>query len=86
MALTAFLNRHPEIRRVTLYMDNDTGGLINARRIRAMLRADRRFWHIRIGINPPRTGKDYNEKLLSVREQMQNCRQPRRRKEAAVFI
>lgn len=27
VALTAFLERHPEIKRVTLYMDNDLGGL-----------------------------------------------------------
>ena len=27
VALTAFLERHPEIRRVSLYMDNDLGGL-----------------------------------------------------------
>lgn len=27
MALTAFLERHPEIKRVTLYMDNDLAAL-----------------------------------------------------------
>lgn len=31
VALTAFLDRHPEIRRVNLYMDNDFAGLKNAR-------------------------------------------------------
>ena len=35
VALIAFLKRHPEIRRVSLYMDNDLGGLKNARRIKA---------------------------------------------------
>jgi len=86
VALTAFLDRHPEIRRVNLYMDNDLGGLKNARRIKAMLHEDRRFRHIRVGINPPRVGKDYNEKLLQVRQQMQDRQQPRRQKEAAVLI
>ena len=86
VALTAFLERHPEIRRVTLYMDNDLGGLVNVRKIKAMLHEDQRFKHVRVGINPPRTGKDYNEKLLWVRQQMQDCQQPRRQKEAAVSI
>ena len=84
VALMAFLKRHPEIRRVNLYMDNDLGGLKNARRIKAMLREDPCFKHIRVGINPPRTGKDYNEKLLRTRQQMQDCQQPCRPKEAAV--
>ncbi len=70
VALIAFLKRHPEIRRVSLYMDNDLGGLKNARRIKAMLHEDQRFRHIRVGINPPRTGKDYNEMLLHVAEHM----------------
>ena len=87
MALIAFLERHPEIRRVNLYMDNDLGGLKNARRIQAMLHEDRRFRHIRVGIEPdPATGKDYNEKLLRIREQIQERQQPRRQKEAAVSI
>ena len=79
VALTAFLKRHPEIRRVSLYMDNDLGGLKNARRIKAMLHEDQRFRHIRVGVNPPRTGKDYNEMLLHVigqmKDQQRQCRQ-----------
>ena len=79
MALTAFLERHPEIKRVTLYMDNDFGGLTNARKIKAMLHKDQRFKHIRVGVNPPRVGKDYNAKLLYTREKIKDrqltCRQ-----------
>ena len=41
-----------------------------SRKIRDMLKQDRRFRHIRVGVNPPRTGKDYNEKLLCLREQL----------------
>ena len=86
VALTAFLKRHPEIRRVSLYMDNDLGGLKNARRIKAMLHEDQRFRHIRVGINPPRTGKDYNEMLLHVAEQMKGHQQQCRQKQAAISI
>ena len=33
-----------------------------------MLHEDQRFKHIRVGVNPPRIGKDYNEMLLHVAE------------------
>ena len=86
VALTAFLERHPEIRRVTLYMDNDFGGLTNARKIKAMLREDQRFNHIRVGINPPRMGKDYNEKLLIIKKLHTDRQLPSRQRQAAVSI
>jgi len=86
VALTAFLKRHPEIRRVSLYMDNDLGGLKNARRIKAMLHEDQRFRHIRVGVNPPRMGKDYNEMLLHVAEHMKGHQQQCRQKQAAISI
>lgn len=85
VALVAFLERHPEIRRVNLYMDNDRAGLINARKIKTILREDKRFRHIRVGINPPSTVKDYNEKLIQkihARDQPQPCRQ----QQAAISI
>ena len=84
VALIAFLERHPEIRRVTLHMDNDLGGLKNARKIRDMLRADPKYKHIRVGINPPRQGKDYNEKL-QIRLQEMNINQERRRDKCAAI-
>ena len=83
---TSFLERHPEIRRVTLYMDHDLAGFVNARKIKTMLHEDKRFRHIRVSVNPPRMGKDYNEKLLLVREQLQTGQHQRRPKEAAVSI
>ena len=86
VALTSFLERHPEIRRVTLYMDHDLAGFVNARKIKTMLHEDKRFRHIRVSVNPPRIGKDYNEKLLQVREQLQTSQHQRRPKEAAVSI
>ena len=66
IALTAFLERHPQISRVMLHLDNDTAGYIAARNIKAQLHADRQFKHIRVSINPPRGGKDYNEVLQVV--------------------
>lgn len=86
VALTAFLERHPEIRRVTLHMDNDLAGITNARKIQAMLRQDPRYKHIRVSVKPPRQGKDYNEKLIKTIEQQKDCQQPCRRKQAAISI
>lgn len=54
--------------------------------IKTMLHEDKRFRHIRVSVNPPRMGKDYNEKLLEVREQLQTSQHQRRPKEAAVSI
>ena len=86
VALTAFLERHPEIRRVTLHMDNDLGGLKNARKIRNMLRADPKYKHIRVGINPPHQGKDYNEKLQIRLQEMKINQERRRDKRAALSV
>lgn len=86
VALVSFLERHPEIHRVTLYMDNDLAGLVNARKIKTLLKNDRRFRHIRVGVNPPRTGKDYNEKLLKFREQHTDRQLSGRQRQAAVSI
>ena len=86
VALFSFLERHPEILRVTLYMDNDLAGLVNARKIRSALHKDPRFKHIRVGINPPRTGKDYNEKLLCRLQQIKEDPDVSRQKEAAISI
>lgn len=62
--LYAFLERHPEIIRVVLHMDNDRAGIVNARKIKAAMAQDRRFRHIRVSVNPPRRGKDYNDFLI----------------------
>lgn len=86
VALIAFLERHPEIRRVTLHMDNDLGGLKNARKIRDMLRADPKYKHIRVGINPPHQGKDYNEKLQIRLQEMKINQERRRDKRAALSV
>jgi len=86
VALVSFLERHPEIRRVTLHMDHDFAGIKNARKIKAMLHGDRRFKHIRVGVNPPRVGKDYNEKLLHTREQIKEYHQQHCRKQRSISM
>lgn len=78
VALIAFLERNPQMRHVTLHLDNDVAGLTAAGKIKATLAADKRFKHIRVSINPPRRGKDYNEALLNIlstkQEQKTLCR------------
>lgn len=86
VALVSFLERHPEIVRVTLHMDNDQGGRINARKIKAMLHENPKFKHIRVSVNPPRGVKDYNEKLLERIQQTRESPDISRQKQAAVSI
>lgn len=86
VALTAFLEHNPQIRRITLHLDSDAAGLTAARKIKATLAGDERFSHIYVSINPPHSGaKDYNEALLQAikpeREQTQLSR-----REAAISI
>lgn len=75
ISLISFLERNPQITRVTLHLDNDVAGLTAARKIKKTLSNDERFRHIRVSVNPPRRGKDYNEALLQTirleREQKQ---------------
>jgi hypothetical protein len=77
-ALTAFLERNPQITRVMLHLDSDAAGNSAMRKIKAELAADSRFRHIRVSINPPRGAKDYNDALLRAvnfeREQKQSHR------------
>ncbi len=84
VALLSFLERHPEIRKVTLHMDNDLAGVTNARKIQAMIQKDPRFRHIRIHVKPPRQGKDYNEKLLMTIAEEKEHKPPSRQKQAAI--
>lgn len=84
VALIAFLERHPEVRRVVLHLDNDRAGLTNARKIKAMLKADKRFSHVKVSINPPHRGKDYNQDLQSRIQQERE--QLSRQKQAAISL
>ena len=86
VALVAFLERHPEITRVALYLDNDLAGRVNARKIKALLKSDQRFSKIRVSVNPPRSGKDYNEKLQRTLQAIREEKHASRQKQAAVSI
>ena len=86
VALVAFLERHPEITRVALYLDNDLAGRVNARKIKALLKSDQRFSKIRVSVNPPRSGKDYNEKLQRTLQAIREENHASRQKQAAVSI
>lgn len=87
VALTAFLERNPQIRRVILHLDNDKAGIIAARKIKAALSADKRFRHIRVSVNPPRGAKDYNALLLqTISAERAQKQQGRAAKGAAITI
>lgn len=86
VALIAFLERHPEITRVALYLDNDLAGRTNARKIRTLLKADQKFSKLRVSVNPPRCGKDYNEKLQHTLQAIREEKHASRQKQAAVSI
>ncbi|EFE14267.1 hypothetical protein CLOM621_05094 [Clostridium sp. M62/1] len=86
MALVAFLERHPEITRVALYLDNDLAGRVNARKIKSLLKSDQRFSKIRVSVNPPRGVKDYNEKLQRTLQTIREEKHASRQKQAAVSI
>ena len=85
VALISFLERHPQIMRVVLHLDNDDAGLVAAHKIKAELAADSRFKHIRTSINPPRSAKDYNELLLKAIEHERQYKQPNRRQADILF-
>ena len=85
VALISFLGRNPQIKRITLHLDNDAAGLIAARKIKAQLAGDNQFRRIRVSINPPRGAKDYNEALLRAVSMEREQKQKHRRK-ADIFI
>jgi len=65
VALISFLERNPQITRITLHLDLDAAGISAARTIKAELAKDSRFKHVRVSFSPPRNGaKDYNDALL----------------------
>jgi len=63
-ALLSFLERNPQINHVSLCLDADAAGQTAAQKIESALAGDARFAHIRVTIDPPTMGKDYNEALL----------------------
>jgi hypothetical protein len=86
VALLAFLERNPQIRRVSLCLDADEAGRTAARKIKAFLEGGGRFPHITATIDPPGRGKDYNEALLHAIGQERAMKQAGHRKEAGFSI
>ena len=62
VALTAFLERNPQITVISLCLDNDEAGQTAAMKIRDTLAT--RYPHIAVTVDPPAVGKDYNDSLL----------------------
>ena len=85
MALTSFLERNPQIKRIMLHLDNDAAGSTAARMIKEELAADKRFKRIRVSYNPPRGGKDYNDALIQaiIAEKEQKTQH---RRQADIFL
>jgi len=78
VALISFLERNPQITRIMLHLDLDAAGIVAAREIKAQLRSDSRFKHIRVSYNPPRGAKDYNKALCRVISLEREQRQPQK--------
>lgn len=74
VALMAFLERNPQITRIALHLDSDAPGIKAARKIKPELAADRRFSHIKVSVNPPRKGKDYNAALQNIIKEQHKSR------------
>ncbi|MDL2233260.1 DUF3991 and toprim domain-containing protein [Ruminococcaceae bacterium OttesenSCG-928-L11] len=55
----------PDIRHISLCLDNDAAGLTASADIKSLLEKDPRFAHITVTHDQPRLGKDYNETLLA---------------------
>lgn len=54
----------PDIRRISLCLDNDAPGITAAAGMKCLLEQDSRFSHITVTHDPPDQCKDYNEALL----------------------
>ncbi len=86
-ALLSFLERHPQIGRVSLCLDADEAGRTAAGIISARLTGDERFAHITVITDPPPHGKkDYNEALLHAARLERAQKQAGHRKEAGFSI
>ena len=86
VALISFLERNPQINRISLCLDADDAGQTAARQIKSFLAGDKRFAHITVTIDLPKEGKDYNEALLHAIRLERAQKQAGHRKEAGLSI
>lgn len=63
VALIAFLERNPHINTISLCLDNDDAGRTGSEKIEGGLARDQRFSHIKVSVDPPADGEDYNTAL-----------------------
>ena len=68
LALKAFLENNPEIKKVYLCLDNDIPGKEATARICKELLTSEKYDHISIYLAPPPIGTDYNNTLISMRD------------------
>lgn len=63
VALIAFLERNPHIHTISLCLDDDSAGRTGSGKIKEAFARDARFSHIKVSIDPPEGGEDYNAAL-----------------------
>ena len=80
LALMSFLERHPQITKLYLCLDNDEPGCVAMKRIIEELSKDGRFSHLRVAKAPAPVGKDYGD-LLERMQQMNIQKSIRRQAE-----
>jgi hypothetical protein len=80
IALMAFLERNPQIERVSLCLDNDSAGRTASSKIRNTLAES--YPRIAVTIDTPDTGKDFSEMLIYTKKQ----ERAGHRKEAGVSL
>jgi len=86
-ALMAFLERNSQIKSISLCLDADEAGQETAAKIKNVLAADKRFAHIKVSIDPPEYGKDYNIMLLQAKAlEKQQRHHAGHRKEAGFLL
>lgn len=86
VALMAFLERQPHVDNISLCLDADDAGRTAAQKIEAALAGATRFSHIKVTIDPPMLGKDYNEALLHTIRTKHEQTQASPRKEAGLSL
>jgi hypothetical protein len=86
VALMAYLERNPQINRVSLCLDNDDAGRAAAKKILNTLGADERYKGIAVTAEPPKEGKDYNDFLLHLLKQEKEQQKDGPRREAVYSL
>ena len=84
LALTSFLERHPQIKNLILCLDNDEAGIRATGRIIETLGREKGLQPLKISVCPPTVGKDYGDVLIGL--QQQNSSKSTRQHQAGILI